>query len=104
MPTTAYHRRSYAERYSRFMVSPSYTIRHLWQCASMLCTLILDVVRFLRLCLRTPAAVAAENLFLRKQLALYQERDITPSRANNATRFTLVWLSQWFDWRPALVV
>ncbi len=86
------------------MASLSCTIRHLWPCARMFCTLILDAVRFLWLCLRASAAVAAENLFLRKQLALYQERNITPSRASNATRFTLVWLSQWFDWRLVLVV
>jgi hypothetical protein len=81
----------------------SRTIHHLGQCAVILCTLLLDATRFLRLCLRAPAAVAAENLFLRKQLALYQERHIPPRRASNPTRFTLVWLSQWFDWRPALV-
>lgn len=51
-----------------------------------------------------PAALAAENLFLRKQLALYQERHVKPRRATHATRFTLVWLSQWFDWPAALVV
>src|SRR4029450_12663940 len=71
---------------------------------SLLLTLLGDVVRFLRLCLRSPAALAAENLFLRKQLALYQERHITPRRATNATRLALVWLGRWFDWRQALAV
>jgi hypothetical protein len=46
------------------MASLSCTIRHLWPCASMLCTLILDAVWFLWLCLRSPVAVVAENLFL----------------------------------------
>jgi hypothetical protein len=32
--------------------------------------------------------LAAENLLLGKQLALYQERDVTPRYASNATRFT----------------
>jgi putative transposase len=41
---------------------------------------------------------------LRKQLALYQERKVKPRHATDATRFTLVWLAQWFDWRPALAV
>ncbi len=86
------------------MASLSCMIRHLWQCASMLCTLILDATHCLRLCLRSPAAIAAENLFLRKQLALYQERDIKPQRGSLTTRFTLVWLSQWFDWQSALAV
>jgi hypothetical protein len=51
-----------------------------------------------------PAALAAENLFLRKQLALYQERQVTPRRATNMTRFALVWLARWFDWRQALTI
>ena len=51
-----------------------------------------------------PTALAAENLFLRKQLALYQERQVTPRRATNMTRFALVWLARWFDWRQALTI
>jgi transposase InsO family protein len=70
----------------------------------MLLTLVVDAGRFLRLWLRSPAQLAAENLFLRKQLALYQERHIKPRRATNATRFALVWHGQWFDWRQALSV
>ena len=50
------------------------------------------------------AALAAENLFLRKQLALYQERHVKPRRATDATRLALVWLARWFDWRQALAV
>jgi len=61
-------------------------------------------MRFLRLSLRPPASLAAENLFLRKQLALYQERHVKPRRATNATRFALVWLGRWFDWRQALTI
>jgi hypothetical protein len=65
---------------------------------------LVDVVWFLRLCLRPPTTLAAENLFLRKQLALYQERAVKPCCATNATRLTLVWLSRWFDWRQALAI
>jgi hypothetical protein len=36
--------------------------------------------------------LAAENLFLRKQLALYVERQMKPRRADDATRITLVLL------------
>jgi putative transposase len=79
-------------------------LRHTWYMAAMLLTLALDTVCFLRLCLRTPVVLAAENLFLRKQLALYQERDVKPKRTTNAARFTLVWLSRWFDWRQTLAV
>jgi putative transposase len=86
------------------MARLSCMIRHLWQCAGMLCTLILDATRWLRLCLRSPTALAAENLFLRKQLALYQQGQVKPRRATDATRCTLIWLSRWFDWRQALMV
>ena len=54
------------------------------------------------LCLRPAPALAAENLFLRKQLALYEERQVKPRRAPNATRLAMVWLAHWFDWRSAL--
>src|SRR6202521_242719 len=40
------------------------------------------------------AALKAENLFLRKQLALYAERKTKPRRASDATRLTLVLLSR----------
>jgi putative transposase len=74
------------------------------QCASTLLTVLGDVARFLRLSLRSPAALAAENLFLRKQLALYQERHVKPRRTTAATRLALIWLARWFDWRQALAV
>ena len=48
--------------------------------------------------------LAAENLFLRKQLALYQERRVKPRRPDPATRITLVLLSRWLDWRSMLTV
>ena len=72
--------------------------------AFALLTLVVDAVRFLWLCMRSPTALAAENLFLRKQLALYQERHVKSRRATNATRLVLVWLGQWFDWRQALAI
>ena len=53
--------------------------RTLLQFAGTLLTLLVDACRYLRLCLRLPAGLAAENLFLRKQLALYQERHVSPS-------------------------
>jgi hypothetical protein len=42
------------------------------------------------LALNSRAHLAAENLFLRKQLALYLERQVKPRRADDATRITLV--------------
>jgi putative transposase len=75
---------------------------HLFELARVLLGLLVDVSCFLFLCLRPRPTLAAENLFLRKQLALYQERNINPRRTTNATRIALVWLSRWFDWRSAL--
>jgi putative transposase len=63
-----------------------------------------DILAFVLLCLRSPAAVAAENLFLRKQLGLYVERKIKPQRATDSIRFALAQLSRFFDWRNALTV
>jgi hypothetical protein len=40
--------------------------------------------------LQPAPALAAENLFLRKQLAQYQERQVKPRRANDAMRMALL--------------
>ena len=63
-----------------------------------------DALMFMRLCFRPTAAVAAENLFLRKQLGLFLEREVKARRATDSIRFTLARLSRWFDWREALIV
>jgi hypothetical protein len=75
---------------------------HLMQLTAMLLTLVIDAVRFLRLCLRSPAALTTENLFLRKQLSMYQERQVKSQRDTDTTRIALVWLDRWFDWRQAV--
>jgi hypothetical protein len=56
-----------------------------------------DLLSFLVLSLRSRSSLAAENLFLRKQLAFYQERKIRPRRTSHPTRLILLWLSRWFD-------
>jgi putative transposase len=86
------------------MLSVPCLLHHLVQLVCILLALLGDTMRFLLLCLRPPTALVAENLFLRKQLALYQERRIKPRRATNATRLTLVWLSRWCNWRQALAI
>ena len=63
-----------------------------------------DLLRLLVLSLRSKSSLAAENLFLRKQLAFYKERKIKPRRTSNPARLTLLWLSRWFNWRSALTV
>src|SRR5262252_7527952 len=64
----------------------------------------LDALTFIKLCFRPTTEVAAENLFLRKQLGLYIERKVKPRRATDAIRFTLAQLSRLFDWRNALTI
>ena len=64
--------------------------------------LVADAMRFIALLARSRSALAAENLFLRKQLAFYQERKFKPRRFDNVTRFILVLLSRGFTWQDAL--
>ena len=67
-------------------------------------TLVLvDFGQYMFLFSRTRVALAAENLFLRKQLALFQERKVRPRRADDATRWMMATLSRMFQWRDALV-
>jgi putative transposase len=63
----------------------------------------LDFVRFLGRLFQSRSTLAAENLFLRKQLALYQEREARPRRATDATRLTMVLAARLFDWKEALI-
>jgi putative transposase len=61
-------------------------------------------LRWCGLAFRSTQSVQAENLFLRRQLALYIERGVKPRRIDPATRIVLALLSRLFDWRDALVV
>jgi putative transposase len=63
---------------------------------------LLDLGRVVVVGLRSRHALAAENLFLRKQLALFQERKVKPRRAEDATRWTMATLSRMFAWRDVL--
>ena len=79
-------------------------LRNLTRFTGTWLTLLSDALRYLILCLHPRPALAAENLFLRKQLALYQERDVKPRRPTHAIRMALTMLARWFDWRQALVI
>ena len=48
--------------------------------------------------------MAAENLFLRKQLACFQERRIKSQRADESGRWVMAAMSWLFDWRRSLVI
>jgi putative transposase len=47
-----------------------------------------DGMHFISLFARFRTALAAENLFLRKQLAFYQERQVTPRRFDASTELS----------------
>jgi hypothetical protein len=63
-----------------------------------------DLLRLASLAWRSRAHLAAENLFLRKQLALYVERQVKPRRADDAARFVFVTLSRLVSWQRLLIV
>ena len=63
-----------------------------------------QAMRVIKLRLRSRMALAAEHLFLKQQLALYEAPKGFWRRDMNSVRFTLVWLSYWFDWQPALTI
>lgn len=74
---------------------------------SLLCSvieLIGDALQFSRLMVRSHSALSAEILFLRKQLAFYEERQTRPRRLSDAARLSLIIWSRWFDWKDALVI
>jgi putative transposase len=71
---------------------------------SLLFSIVRDSIRFILLWTRSSVSLRADNLFLRKQLALYLERKTKPRRANDATRLTLALLSDLFAWKEALVI
>jgi hypothetical protein len=66
--------------------------------------LAVDALHFVGLSFRSRTALIAENLFLRKQLAFYQEHQIRPRRLTDAARLSLVIWSRLFAWRSALLV
>ncbi len=67
-------------------------------------TLLGDLATFLWLVLRPQGTLAAENLLLRKQLAMFRERKVKHHRPDTPVRIALVLLSRLFNWRDALVV
>ena len=63
-----------------------------------------DLAGFMPMALRSRASLTAENLFLRKQLAFYQEHKVKPKPLTDADRLALVLWSGLCDWKHALVV
>jgi len=63
-----------------------------------------DLVGFVPTAFRSRASLTVENLFLRKQLAFYQEHKVKPKPLTDAARLTLVLWSRLCDWKSALVI
>src|SRR5262245_20631883 len=85
-------------------MSPSLVLLAALQHCFVTATIVLlNFGHLLTIGLRSRRALAAENLFLRKQLALFQERKARPRRADDATRWIMATLSRLFPWRGALV-
>jgi putative transposase len=70
------------------------TAQSLLRFVSILLDLAQDALQFLLWGTRSSAALKAENIFLRKQLALYLEREAKSRRATDATRLSMVLLSR----------
>jgi putative transposase len=62
------------------------------------------LLTFIGLFFSSRAALIAENLFLRRQLALFHERKAKPHRTTASFRLAMVALAKFFDWRDALVI
>jgi putative transposase len=58
-------------------------------CFRTLSLAVVDPFRLASLAVHSHSALAAENLFLRKQLAMFQERKVKPQRADDATRWMM---------------
>jgi putative transposase len=66
--------------------------------------LVTDGILFFRLLFCSRTSLSAEVLFLRKQLAFYEERQVQPRRLNDSARFSLVVWSRLCEWKGALVI
>ena len=57
-------------------------------CLRPLSLVAVDLIRLVALAARPRAALVAENLFLRKQLALFQERQVSERSKNSSNTVT----------------
>jgi putative transposase len=72
--------------------------------ARIVLLLLADLFGLALVSIRPKRAVEAENLILRRQLALYKERGVKPRRIDAATRVSMAWLSRLCDWPSCLIV
>ncbi len=80
------------------------TKRSLDSLLSLITDLVTDGILFFRLFFRSRTSLSVEVIFLRKQLAFYEERQVQPRRLNDSARFSLILWSRLCDWKEALVI
>src|ERR1700682_2596155 len=68
----------------------------------MVLRLVADLIGLLVLTVWSRRSIQAENLVLRRQLALFKERGVKPRGIDAATRLSLAWLSRLCDWRSCV--
>src|ERR1700682_3785540 len=70
----------------------------------MVLRLLGDLIGLLVVTARSRRSIEAENLVLRRQLALFKERGVKPRRIDATTRLSLSLLSRLCDWRSCVIV
>ncbi len=70
----------------------------------LITNLVADGLLFFLLLFRSRTSLSAEVLFLRKQLAFYEERQVRPRRLDDSARFSLILWSRLFPIAEALVI
>src|SRR6516164_4746483 len=70
----------------------------------MVLRLLADLIGLLILTARSRRSIHAQNLVLRRQLALFKERGVKPRRVDAATRLSLACLAKLCDWRSCVMV
>ena len=74
------------------------TVSH---CFRTISSVVVDLVSLAVLAAHSRSALAAENFFLRKQLALFQERKAKSRRADDSTRWMMATLRRMFQSRDS---
>ena len=69
-----------------------------------ICQVRTDVISIISRFHPSRSDLVAENIFLGKRLAMYQERGKKPGRVDSAKKLTLLVLSKLFNWKDSLVV
>ena len=77
------------------------SVTDLFNPAQPVAGLVSNLIPLLTVVFRSRTSLIAENLFLRKQLAFYQEHKLKPQPLTDAARWTLVLCSRLFEWRSA---